>query len=259
MNKNLSDINEKNLFDLYDYYAENSNASREISGNYKWVNTKHFPWPNFIYNLSEENLITRKEISNLAEAVKKKSAPEFWIVRESSILDNLEDIFFENNIRPVETWPGMAIELNKPVLDKYNEIEGFEVRNVKTEDELNHWLSIVGRELFDGNMLERKFFLNEINKEKIKLYLGIYEGEPVSTSMMFTNGESAGLYMIATLDKCRGKGLGTNITLKPLIDAFNSGCSYGILQASKMGESVYRKIGFEQCCRFYIFWSAEIK
>ncbi|MCX6164878.1 MAG: GNAT family N-acetyltransferase [Ignavibacteriae bacterium] len=259
MDLNLSNINEINLFDLYDYYAENSDAGKFSSDSLKWVNSMKFPWPNFIYNLSDENLISSHDVIGLIEKHRKNLAPAFWIIRESEILDKLEEIFYENNIRPVEVWPGMVIELDKLNIEKYSRLEGLDIRLVKTDDELKCWLKIVGSELFNGSLLDENFFVKEINKEKIKLYLGFYNGEPVATSMSFFNNESVGLYMIATLPEFRGKGIGACITAKPLIDAIDQGYSIGILQSSKMGESVYRKIGFEQCCRFYIFWTAEIK
>jgi hypothetical protein len=256
---NPANINEKNLFDLYDYYAENSNAGKFSSDSFKWVNAIKFPWPNFIYNLSEENPISSHDVIGLIEKNRINIAPAFWIIKEGEILDKLEEIFYENNIRPVEVWPGMTIELDKLDIVKYSRLEGLNIRTVQTEDELKSWLKIVGSELFNGSLLDENFFVKEIRKEKIKLYLGFYNGKPVATSMSFFNNETVGLYMIATLPEFRGKGIGACITAKPMIDALNRGYSTGILQASKMGESVYRKIGFEQCCRFYIFWTVEIK
>lgn len=259
MELNYANINEINLFDLYDYYAEKSNAEKYFSDSFKWINTKKYPWPNFIYNLSEENIISTHDVIGLIEKYRENSAPAFWIIRESEMLDKLEETFYENNIRPVEVWPGMTMKLDKLNTEKYSSLEGLKIKIVQSEDELKTWIKIVSSELFNGILLDENFFEKEIKKEKITLYLGFYDGEPVATSMSFRNEESVGLYMIATLPEFRGKGIGTYLTTKPLIDALNNGFTTGILQASKMGESVYRKIGFEQCCRFFIFWTAEIK
>lgn len=256
---NPANINERNLFDLYDYYAENSDALKFSSDSYKWVNSMKYAWPNFAYNFSEDNIITNHDVIELVKKHRENTAPAFWIIKESEMLDKLEENFYENNIRPVEVWPGMAMELDKLNIDKYSQPEALDIKIVKTEDDLKNWIKIVGRELFNGNQLDENFLNKEIKKDKIKLYLGFYNSEPVATSMSFTNDDSVGLYMIATLPGFRGKGIGASLTAKPLIDAFNKGYSTGILQASKMGESVYRNIGFEQCCRFYIFWTAEIK
>lgn len=70
-------------------------------------------------------------------------------------------------------------------------------------------------------------------------------GEIVATSAMFLAGGLAGIYCVATLEQERGKGLGGAATALPLALARSLGYRTGILQASRMGESVYRRLGFE--------------
>ena len=66
--------------------------------------------------------------------------------------------------------------------------------------------------------------------------------------MLFLSAGVAGLYHVQVHPE-RRKGIGTALTLVPMHDARKAGYEISVLQASKMGEPVYRKIGFERCER----------
>lgn len=77
-----------------------------------------------------------------------------------------------------------------------------------------------------------------------RIYLGTLNGEPVATNILFCGGGVAGVFGVGTIPSARGKGIGAAITLKPLLDARDSGYRYGVLFATKMGVPVYERIGF---------------
>ena len=53
-----------------------------------------------------------------------------------------------------------------------------------------------------------------------------------------------GLYSIATVPTARRQGIGTAMTVAPLLDGRADGCTTGILQAAPDGVGIYRRIGF---------------
>ncbi len=89
----------------------------------------------------------------------------------------------------------------------------------------------------------------------ISAYLAWLDGKPVATSMVIFGGGVAGIYAVSTVPEARRKGIGAQVTLRPLLDARAKGYKVGILQSSEMGLGVYRSLGFKEYCRIssYIF------
>ena len=84
-------------------------------------------------------------------------------------------------------------------------------------------------------------------------YAGRLDGRIVATSLVYYGAGVAGIYNVATLAACRGRGVGRAMTLAPLLDARRRGYRIGILHSSAMGLPVYRKLGFEQYCEIRHF------
>ena len=80
----------------------------------------------------------------------------------------------------------------------------------------------------------------------LSIYVALADGTPVSTAIGFTQGEAVGIFNVATPPKHRRRGYGTAVTARALSDGFKSGASFGWLQSSPLGESLYRRMGFRQ-------------
>lgn len=83
-----------------------------------------------------------------------------------------------------------------------------------------------------------------IGRTPWRMFVGYLNGAPVATNMLFTGGGVASVYAVATLPAAQGKGIGTAITLAPLLDAREAGYHHGVLFSTEMGFSVYRRMGF---------------
>jgi ribosomal protein S18 acetylase RimI-like enzyme len=88
----------------------------------------------------------------------------------------------------------------------------------------------------------------------VRNYLGYLDGKPVSTSTVFHCSGVVGIYDVATLPEARGRGIGTALTLAPLLDARQAGYRIGVLQSSDMGLGVYKKMGFRHLCQIENFY-----
>jgi ribosomal protein S18 acetylase RimI-like enzyme len=90
-------------------------------------------------------------------------------------------------------------------------------------------------------------------KSPLKLFVGYLQDQPAATGALFMDENTAGVWDVVTLPQFRRQGIGTDMTLHALFYAFdNFGRSIGVLTASKEGEPVYRKIGFQKVKDFYI-------
>jgi len=80
----------------------------------------------------------------------------------------------------------------------------------------------------------------------VRVYLGRAGDDAVSTSIGYTIGDTTAIFNVATPAGHRGRGYGAAVTAAAALGGFEQGAELGWLQASAMGFSVYRELGFEQ-------------
>lgn len=72
-----------------------------------------------------------------------------------------------------------------------------------------------------------------------------YRGaQPLSTALSVLSGDSAGVYWVATVNEGRHRGLAEIVTRLATNAGFEHGASVVTLQASRLGEPIYRRLGF---------------
>ena len=146
--------------------------------------------------------------------------------------------------------PGMVADLrkmNERVLEKAP--QGFEINDVQNEKDLQDFKQVlidgydIPPPMADGWVQAAHEF--GIGKTPWRMVLGRLNGEPVGTNMIFNGAGVVGVYGIAVPPSARGKGIGTAITLKPLLEARdNDGYNHAVLFSTEMGAPVYQRIGF---------------
>lgn len=215
-----------------------------------WVKTFPTAWSNYIFyaNFSEENM--EEQVAEVIEGIKKGDLPAEWLVGPKSRPKNLTSCLEKNGFSVKYSMAGMAINLEEMDADIAIP-QGMEIIEVVDPKTLSVWTDVISNGLWNGNPFESALFEPLLIDERFKFYLALLEGKPVSASMIELLGDYACVDMIATLEEHRGKGIGTAITKTPLVCAKCKGYKFAVLQASKSGEPVYRKIGFEEYCRFY--------
>ncbi len=158
--------------------------------------------------------------------------------------------------------PGMAIDLHS--LDEQLSLPPrLTIERVGDVETLKTWLCVMvgGSELpEDGlalllDVATRHVFRHET---AVHYYLGLLDGRPVATSLLYLGGGVAGIYNVATIPEARRQGIGSALTLASLLDARAWGYRIGILQSTAMGLDLYRRLGFKEYCTFRAyFWSGE--
>jgi predicted acetyltransferase len=64
---------------------------------------------------------------------------------------------------------------------------------------------------------------------------------------------AAGVYVVTTAEANRHQGIGAALTAAALREGRERGLRVGTLQASAMGEPVYRRMGFETVAEYQLF------
>jgi len=152
--------------------------------------------------------------------------------------------------------PGMAVDLDA-LPETQAMPDGLEIRVVEDESALRSWAQVFT--LGYGLPPDWESAIFEVWSAMgldfpLRNYLGYLDGESVSTSTLFSSAGVAGIYDVATLPEARGRGLGTALTLAPLLDARQAGYRIGNLQSSEMGFGVYKKMGFRHLCQIENFY-----
>jgi ribosomal protein S18 acetylase RimI-like enzyme len=156
---------------------------------------------------------------------------------------------------------GMAVNL--PVLnEKLAKPSDLTVEQVSDGKTLEQWIQVLtignGAPVSVGTL-----FFDVLSSLGFELpwrhYIGWLMGKPVACSSLLVGAGVAGIYFVATVPEARGQGIGTALTLVPLLDARAMGYRIGVLGASQMGLGVYQRLGFREYCKFGIYiWKGEI-
>ena len=87
----------------------------------------------------------------------------------------------------------------------------------------------------------------------LQRFVALLNGEPVAMSELFLGAGVAGVYDVATVRRARRRGAGTAVTCAALLAARARGYHVAVLDASPMGEPVYRRLGFAEYCRLDLY------
>ena len=236
---------EKNLHDFYIKSSKHPNFTSNIEDKISWIMAKSATWPSIIFRANFENLDVEYEIKNVIKQIQEGKAPNGWTIGPMTRPKDLGSILERNGFLAVYHQAGMTVDLTN-IKDQTADIENFIVKIVDNEEALKQWgktVSLVFNLKIDFELLN---YL--LSKEEPRFYTGISDGKVVSTLMLYLSSGVAGVHAVTTLPEFRSRGFALAISRTALIDAYELGYRVGVLKASKMGERVYRKLGFEKYC-----------
>ena len=136
--------------------------------------------------------------------------------------------------------------------------KGLEIREVNSAEDYKVFIKTAGPAFGLPDFVLEAFVTAQTavgfdKKCPIRNFIGEENGTAVATGTVFYGAGLAGIYTISTLPETRGKGYGGAITEACMADAVQKGVDTAFLQSSKMGYSVYQRLGFEEICRFKIY------
>ncbi len=125
---------------------------------------------------------------------------------------------------------------------------GLKIIPVESSQTLKQWIHVASIGFRIGEAHEQiwqNHFADVILNPQYRTYLALLDDKPVGTSQLFLSQGTAGIYNVTVLPEARCQGIGSAITLAPLLEARKLGYQIGVLQASTRGYNVYRRLGFQ--------------
>lgn len=137
---------------------------------------------------------------------------------------------------------------------------GLELRRARTPEELAVFLITAMRGFGFPPGVMRPYLRPGVLKVLVQdprtaWYVGFCDGRPVATSVRSQEGELSYVSMVSTVKGYRNRGFGAAMTWKAVLSGREAGCKVGLLRATKMGEPVYRKMGFVDVATYRTFAS----
>ncbi len=184
--------------------------------------------------------------------------PMAWLIGPSTQPHELGSYLQVHGWELSDQAPGMAVNLHD--LQEQPLPPGLSIEQVRDEAALQTWLRVMiaGSELPEEALT---LLLSILSRHGFKynpaahFYLGRLNNQPIATSLLFLGGGVAGIYNVATLPEVRKRGIGSALTLFPLLQARERGYRIGTLQSTEMGLHVYQRLGFHEYCAFSVyFW-----
>jgi ribosomal protein S18 acetylase RimI-like enzyme len=84
----------------------------------------------------------------------------------------------------------------------------------------------------------------------IAAFLARLDGTPVGAAMCLVSHGVAGIYWVGTVPEARGRGIAEACTRSATNAGFDAGARFAALQASAMGEPIYRRMGYREVTHY---------
>ncbi len=202
---------------------------------------------------------TETKIDEVLNWFEQRRAPDFfwWTDQETQPLDLVERLMrrgFDGNL---EGDPGMVMNLNDLNEDlltpgKFNILPVMDQKSL--EDWRDAFVEAFEMPVSGGQAWVDATMSAGLGNAPWQMYVGYLDRKPVSTSILFPGAGVAGVYGVGTIPEARNQGIGSAMTLKPLLDARAQGYRFSVLFSSRMGYPVYKRLGFrEVACKVGIY------
>jgi GNAT superfamily N-acetyltransferase len=193
-----------------------------------------------------------ERVQNAQTFFKKRKLPWTWFVDPMTTPRQLGSCLVNKGFVPDWEIPCMAINLGK--VSRKPLPEGLRILQVEDLESLRTCVNTFDKACITPENPESEplwcdvYMSFGIGPTK-QWFLGLLNDKPVATSLLFLHEGLATVWIVGTLKKARGRGIGTAMTREALVLAKKLGYGFAVIQASKMGRPVYEKMGFKEYCR----------
>lgn len=244
---------------LYEFYSRIGAVctlnSKKESG---WSVVQNTPgyWPNLFYGVDSDFETEQIQVS-FANKIKSGNFPNLLITGDQNI-QQTDAALRKLGFMPITRWTGMAIEKKGEFVTP--EISGdICISKPQTDSELEQWIEIVNEQLLSSEKLNREQLKMILSEPDFDARMLCSNGEVVSTILVFRAAGATGLYFIATKKHAQRRGFASLLIRSVCSEELKSSENPLVLHATKNGEAVYQKIGFETFDPFFLYWKLNTK
>lgn len=249
---------EANLSILWRSYSHLPGAELHDQPDLFWVATD-IPFPPFngVVRARLRPSTVAPTITTTLQHFARHHVPMLWLVGPSTQPSDLGTYLIERGLIHRADDPGMAIDLHNLPIDLPLP-SGFTSESVDAISTLRTWCEFTDQTVVAEALFEWGHTLGFAPDREIVHFLGWLDGRPVATATLVLGGGVAGIYNVMTVPEAQRRGIGALMTVRPLELARARGYRLGILQSSKIGYPLYRRLGFQDYCRIGIYlWPGE--
>lgn len=235
------------------YWANWPDMELHEDENRLWLITKHkFPFFNNIFwaRIDTENI--KDGIKDALSPFIEKGVPMLWWTGPTTRPPDLGKELLSYGFEHVFEAPAMAVDLH--TLKEQPAIPGLSIEEILEKKALRPWCDIMTL-VYDFPDIAHEPWYDMLASlglgpdKPFRHFLARVEGKPIATASVFFGAGLAGLSSVATLPEYRKQGIGTAITLVPLLKARLKGYRFGALFSSEMALDMYKEIGFKEYAR----------
>ncbi|MZQ85591.1 GNAT family N-acetyltransferase [Paenibacillus sp. 5J-6] len=191
------------------------------------------------------------DIASIASHYKSSKLPFSWLNwSHDSDAAELASVLEEQGLKKSGHSPGMALSLEDWTYQA-PAIPSFVIKPILANSELS-WFKEIALPAFglQGELGDAFTQVNAVlgigEHAPLRHYVGFLDGRPAGVVTAFQDGETLGIYNVATSEEFRRRGIGSALTAHAIREGQAAGSKQAVLQSSDMGVSVYRALGFKE-------------
>lgn len=128
--------------------------------------------------------------------------------------------------------------------------DGVEIRRVVTAEDAAHFVEVNASAYTVYGMRPQTFYqafsaVSRMLLPHVAAVVAYVEGKPAAAAVTLASHGIAGVYWVGTIETYRGRGLCQAVVSEVTNAGFDLGARFNSLQASVMGEPIYKKLGYE--------------
>ncbi len=204
-------------------------------GSISYAQVKKSEWPNRIWT---NQILTTKLLTNIKELVETSQCNMRFVDFEYEEKTDPKNLIKNNGFKLASSLPGMSLKLTKP-FDVKTKLRFSLVTNV---NEAKIWCDIFKQSF--GYVISIDLVVK--NMHKVNFYIAFNNNIPVGTVKLYQTNKIAGIYSLGVPSNMRGNGYAKEIMYFILDKSKQQGATLATLQASKLAEGMYEKLGFQK-------------